>query len=115
MAITRIQSIYLPADQVANTADFYAGALGAAPKFREGDRWVQFAVGGTGFAIASHEEAASGATAPVIVFESDDPADHDRWVAAGASPIEARDMGDHGRTRTYRDPAGHLVQLFWRA
>ena len=36
-------------------------------------------------------------------------------VAAGAQALETRDMGSHGRTRTYRDPAGHLIQLFWKA
>jgi predicted enzyme related to lactoylglutathione lyase len=114
MAITRIQTVYVPADDVAKIARFYEALLGA-PRFSDGDRWTQFNVGGTGFAIASREEAAKGVDGAVTVFESDDPGDHDRLVAAGALPLESRDMSSHGRTCTYRDPAGHIFQLFWRA
>ncbi len=110
--LTRIQTVYVPADDVATVATFYEAAFATPPKFRDGDRWVQF---GIGFAIASREEAAEGSQAAVTVFEADDPSDHYRIIAAGAQALEARDMRSHGRTRTYRDPAGHLIQLFWKA
>jgi predicted enzyme related to lactoylglutathione lyase len=114
MAITRVQTFYLPADDVAATTAFYEVLLGP-PRFRDGDRWVQFRAGETSFAIASRDEAAQGAEGGVAVFQSDDLADHERTIAAGAVALERRDMADHGRTATYRDPAGHLFQLFWRA
>ena len=115
MTITRIQTLYVATADVPATAAFYEALFGLPPKFRDGERWVQFAVAGAGFAVASLEEAAAEATGAVAVFEADDPADHDRLVALGAVPIAERDMGDHGRSRTYRDPAGTLFQLFWRA
>lgn len=115
MALTRIQTIYVPAARVAECAAFYERILAARPRFRDGDRWVQFGVGGVGFAVASFEESAPGAAGAVSVFESDDPADHALLMQAGAEEVSARDMGDHGRTRTYLDPAGNLLQLFWRA
>lgn len=116
MTIKRIQTVYVAADEVAACAAFYEQALGLPVRFRDGERWVQFTVDGVGFAVASRDEAASGAASgAVVVFEATDAADHDRIVAGGASLIGERDMGDHGRTRTYRDPAGNLMQLFWRA
>lgn len=115
MAITRIQTIYVAADDVARTASFYEALFDAAPRFRDGDKWVQFSIGGTGFAVASPAEAAAGVMGAVTVFEASESADHDRLVASGAVVLETRDMGDHGRTQTYRDPAGNLLQLFWKA
>ena len=115
MTIRRIQTVYVPAADVGRTAGFYEAILGTAPRFRDGDRWVQFAVAETQLAIASTEEAATGAAGVVIVFPTDDPGDHDMVVSRGAEFLDERDMGDHGRTRTYRDPAGTIFQLYWRA
>lgn len=114
VTITRIRTAYVTVDDVAVAVAFYVALLGP-PRFRDGDQWVQFDAGGTGFAVASRAEAARDATGTVVVFESDNDEDHERLVAAGAEPREARDMGSHGHTRTYRAPDGHLFQLFRRA
>ena len=114
MAITRIQTIYVAAPDVAATAAAYERILGE-PRFSDGEKWIQFSVGETGFAVASLDEAAAGAEGAVVVFEADDEADHRQMVEAGMTALGERDMGGHGRTRAYRDPAGHLLQLFWRA
>jgi predicted enzyme related to lactoylglutathione lyase len=113
--ISRIKTIYVPADDVASVSAFYEQMLGLKPRFRDGDRWVQFSVGDTGFAVASRDESAKGADGPVVVFEATDSTDHKRILTAGATPVAERDMGSHGRTRTYRGPGGALIQLFWRA
>lgn len=115
MTITRLKTVYIVANRVAECAEFYESVLALPVKFRDGDQWVQFDGNGAGFAVASKEEAATGATGAVIVFDATEEADHDTVLDAGAVLIETRDMGDHGRTHTYRDPAGNLFQLFWRA
>ena len=61
------------------------------------------------------DESVRGMTGAVVVFEASEEADHLRLIDGGAVLVDARDMGDHGRTCTYRDPAGNLFQLFWRA
>lgn len=114
VAITRIRTAYVAVDDVTAAVAFYQALLGP-PRFRDGDRWAQFDAGGTGFAVASRAEAARDATGTVIVFESDADEDHQDLIAAGAKPLEARDMGSHGHTRTYQAPDGHLFQLFRRA
>ena len=113
--ITRIQTVYVPADDVDAVAQFYEGILGIKPRFRDGDRWVQFSIANAGFAIACKEESAEGASGPVIVFEASEDADHERLLAMGAIALGERDMGSHGRTRTYLAPGEQLIQLLWRS
>jgi catechol 2,3-dioxygenase-like lactoylglutathione lyase family enzyme len=116
MSIKRLHTFYVTASDVRACAHFYETALGLEVRFRDGDRWVQFALDGTSsFAVASCEEASAGAVGGTAVFEATEEVDHIRTVQAGAREIGERDMGAHGRTRTYADPAGNLLQLFWRA
>ena len=113
MTIARMKTIYASAADVPACADFYVRALGAQPRFRDGDNWVQFSLDGLAFAVASFDEAPRDARGAIFVFEATDQADHQRVLDAGAQDLGGRDMGDHGQTRTYADPAGNLFQLFW--
>ena len=115
MTITRIRTVYVAADDVPACAVFYDTILQLPVRFRDGDRWVQFGSDGASFAVASHGESVRGTKGAVVVFEASEEADHLRLIDGAAVLVDARDMGEHGRTRTYRDPAGNLFQLFWRA
>ena len=51
-----------------------------------------------------------------VVFEVDDiEAVSGALEAAGGEILGIRDMGDHGKTLSFRDPDGNLVQLYQRA
>lgn len=115
MTVLRIQNVYLATPHAGRDADFYQQALGIETRFADGDHWVQMSAGGSSLALASPREAAveSGA---VIVFEVDDMAAAERAIeTAGGRLLAARDMGSHGRTRTFADPSGNISQLFQRA
>jgi len=114
MTIKALKTIYVTAIDVATCATFYQQAFNLEIQFADADRWTQFRLNGLAFAVACPEEAAQGAVGATMVLEATDDADHDRVVAAGATLIGERDMGTHGRTRSYRDPAGNVVQLFWK-
>jgi predicted enzyme related to lactoylglutathione lyase len=120
MSVKRLQNTWLVARNVAATRDFYEHLLGLEVKFADGSRWVQFAAGGTNFAIGATEEYPAGlqggAAGAIPVFEIDDMDDRkEKLDASGVEVLELRDMGSHGRVLTLRDPGGHLVQLFERA
>lgn len=115
MSIVKLKTLYVASDAVAACVDFYTAALGFEIRFRDADRWVQLAGYSIPFAVACPDEAPTGARGAIPVFESDAAGDHDRLLAAGATMLDERDMGSHGRTRTYRDPADNLLQLFWRS
>jgi predicted lactoylglutathione lyase len=114
MALVRMQNAYFVSADMDAGCRFYE-AIGFRPKFRDGSRWAQFDLAGHNFSLACADEAPDDARGAVLVFESDAPADHKILVEAGATSLSARDMGDHGYVRTYTDPNGHLIQIFWKA
>ncbi|BEP51865.1 MULTISPECIES: VOC family protein [Variovorax] len=112
----RVQNVFVVAKQPASLHAFYEGALGLPMTFRDGDRWIQYGVGGTNVALASAEEAAPATSGLVMVLEVDDfEGATERIGAAGGQVLGLRDMGSHGAVLSLRDPEGNLVQLFRRA
>ena len=112
----RVQNVFVVAKQPASLHAFYEGALGLPMKFRDGDRWIQYGVGGTNVALACPEEAAPATSGLVMVLEVDDfEGAAERIGAAGGQVLGLRDMGSHGAVLSLRDPEGNLVQLFRRA
>lgn len=111
----RLQNVFVVADRPAELHAFYAQALGLQLKFRDQDRWIQYAVGNTSVALACPEEAAPATSGVVMVFEVDDfTAAAERVAAAGGEVLGTRDMGAHGAVLSLRDPEGNIVQLFKR-
>ena len=116
MPVTRIQNAYYVARNMSETVAFYRDALGLKPKFQDGERWAQFDAGGANFSLSSTDEAPMDAAGGVVVFEVTElEAMADRITAAGGEVLGRRDMGSHGRTLTFRDPGGNVLQLFERA
>lgn len=116
MPVKRIQNSYYVVRDMAGTVAFYRDALGLGVKFQDGARWAQFDVAGANFSLSVPEEAPIDAAGGVVVFEvADLEAMADRIAAAGGEVLGRRDMGSHGRTLTFRDPAGNILQLFERA
>jgi predicted enzyme related to lactoylglutathione lyase len=116
MPITRIQNAYYVAEGMDEAVAFYRDALGLKLKFQDGARWAQFDAGGGNFSLGSAEEAPQGASGATVVFGvTEMEAMAEKIAGAGGEVLARRDMGSHGRTLTFRDPAGNLVQLFERA
>jgi predicted enzyme related to lactoylglutathione lyase len=111
----RLQNVYVVAERPAELHAFYESALGLQVKFRDKDRWIQYAVGNTNVAVACKEEAAPATSGLVMVFEVGDFAGaQERIVGAGGQVLGIRDMGSHGTVLSLRDPEGNVVQLFKR-
>jgi predicted enzyme related to lactoylglutathione lyase len=117
MSIKKLQNAYYVIGDMDRAVAFYRDALGLGLKFQDGGRWAQFDAGGVNFSLSAPEEAAQGAAGgATVIFEVDDlEATRDRLAAHGATVLETRDMGAHGRSLTFRDPDGNVVQLFQRA
>jgi catechol 2,3-dioxygenase-like lactoylglutathione lyase family enzyme len=116
MTIKKLQNAYYVTRNMDRAVAFYRDTLGLRVKFQDGARWAQFDAGGVNFSLSSPEEAAQGAAGAVIIFEVEDlDAARAGLEQAGAPVLDTRDMGAHGRSLTFRDPDGNLVQLFQRA
>src|SRR5439155_10941858 len=71
--IQRIGNVYFVVHDVEEAVRFYRDVLGLKQKFRDGDRWVAFDVGGTTLAVAGPEEAPLiGGTGPFVSLRTDD-------------------------------------------
>lgn len=113
--ITRLQNVYYVAGDVAKARHFYERVLGLETKFADGERWVQFKVGGSNFALGSPAEAPPGAAGGVAVLEVENLDElRARLVAERIEIVAERDMGGHGRTFAVKDPSGNFVQFFER-
>lgn len=116
MTVQKIQSVYLRTERMDELHAFYETAVGLAPAFRDGNRWSQFRVGNTNFALSAPEEAAPVEGAAVVVFEVDDlQAATDRITGGGGRALGARDMGAHGTVATFADPDNNIFQVFAKA
>lgn len=113
MSIQRIQNVYVVVRDMSAMLSFYRDVLGTPPKFKDEERWTQFGVGGSNFALASQEEAAPGAAGAVVVFEATSLEGVRATVEqAGGRWTEDRDMGSHGQVLTFLDPEGRAFQVF---
>ncbi|SEB08472.1 VOC family protein [Variovorax sp. YR216] len=111
----RLQNVFVVAERPAELHSFYESALGLQLKFRDKDRWIQYGVGNTSFALACREEAAPATSGVVMVFEVEDfDTAAERVAASGGQVLGMRDMGAHGAVLSLRDPEGNIVQLFKR-
>lgn len=113
MAIHKIQSVYTVVNDMDAMHGFYSQLLGTPPKFRDADRWTQFGIGNTSFALSSISEAVPGDSGSIVVFESDHLDGVRELVErCGGSFIARRDMGAHGAVLSFRDPEGQPFQIF---
>ncbi len=114
--LKRVQSVYYTVKDMNRAAAFYDQVFGMKLKFRDGDKWTQLDAGNVSFALSSAEESASAEGGAVVAFEVDDMAVYEAKLAsAGATVIQRRDMGSHGKVVAFKDTEGNIVQLFAKA
>ncbi|MAQ56130.1 MAG: glyoxalase [Rhodospirillales bacterium] len=113
--VKKLQNTYYITENMDKSVEFYRDCLGLSVSFRDKNKWTQMKAGEVNFSLSSVEEGASGATGAVVIFEVDDIKSYClKLKESGAEIIEERDMGDHGKSLTFKDPDGNLVQLFQR-
>ena len=115
MAEVDIQTVYLVAKDIGRLEDFYVSALGMPVQFRDENKWTQFRLQGSAFALSSAEEAAQGAVGAVPVFQVAGEAQDEvrqKILSAGGQLLAQRDMGTHGVVATYQDPEENVFQVF---
>ncbi|CAB3725786.1 hypothetical protein LMG24238_05294 [Paraburkholderia sediminicola] len=115
MAEVDVQTIYFVAKDMARLEDFYASALGMPVQFRDENKWTQFRLPRSAFALSSVEEAAEGAVGAVPVFQVAGEAQDEvrqKILSAGGQQLAQRDMGTHGVVTTYLDPEENIFQVF---
>jgi len=110
--VLRVQNIYFTAMNPDTVKGFYENLLGLQLRFADGSKWIQYSAAGTNIALASHEEGGEHRNA-VVVFEIDNEESVvEKIQELGGEVSGIRDMGDHGKVISVRDPVGNAFQLF---
>jgi catechol 2,3-dioxygenase-like lactoylglutathione lyase family enzyme len=109
--ILKIGNAVFTVSDMDRSVRFYEGLLGRPLKFRDGNRWAAFDVGGTTLALASADEVEGGPGATLSLKV----ADVDAWTGAAAGRgIDASSprTGEHERMVTVVDPDGHRLIVY---
>ena len=116
MQVKKISSSYYVVADMDRAAKFYAETLGLPVKFRDGDKWTQFDVGGAALALADRSQAqvGPGEGATVVLEVVDLEVARQELIRKGLETTDIVDMGGHGQYFTVRDPDGNVIQLFGR-
>jgi predicted enzyme related to lactoylglutathione lyase len=113
--MNKVRSSYVVTHDVQKLIPFYEALLETKLQFQDGKKWAQFPTDTGRFAISSPDEAAAPGLSSVIVIEVEDMAYAEANVLKhGGQILSRRDMGSHGITVTFSDPADNVSQLFFK-
>ena len=110
--IERIGNVFYRVQDMDAAVEFYGTVLGLPPKFRDGDRWAAFDVGGVTLALeGAGEEVPRGGGATVSLRVQDLDGFADLLRQRGARAPEAQ-VGPHERRIDIADPSGNALVLY---
>jgi len=117
MAEVDIQTVYFVAKDMARLEDFYGSALGIPVQFRDENKWTQFRLQRSAFALSSAEEAAQGAVGAVPVFQiAGEAQDEVRQKTASSPPtrIQKRTSSRSSENLRLVKSEAHSFAPYWR-
>jgi catechol 2,3-dioxygenase-like lactoylglutathione lyase family enzyme len=108
--IQRIGNVFYRAADMDAAVHFYSEILGFGLKFRDGDHWAAFDVGGMTLAIEGGTPSGSGGATVSLRCEGlSEVVAQLRGKGANVTDVEA---GPHERRATLTDPAGNTLVLY---
>jgi predicted enzyme related to lactoylglutathione lyase len=112
--LIKIKNVFYAVSDVKKTSEFYQNILGLQLQFIDENQWAQFKVNGLTFALGGPDEVPNEIkTGAVVTFEVDDLSEvKDELERTGLKVSEIREMGSHGKTCWFLDPAENIVQLY---
>ena len=112
---TKIKNIFYRVNgNMGETIQFYEDVLGLSLQFNDRDQWAQFKLVDVTFALGGEEEVPDKLEAnAVVTFEVENIEKMKTLLEEkGCWVSEIRDMGSHGSTCYFFDPATNIVQLY---
>ncbi len=109
--VQKLGMVIHPVDDLESAVAFYRDALELTLKFRDGDRFCAFDVGGVTLALAAGEERLTPVPA-ISLKVTDLDAALSRLLAAGARLLRGPEQGPHERRAVLADPSGNALLLY---
>ncbi|MBV9322169.1 MAG: VOC family protein [Chloroflexi bacterium] len=106
----RIGNVFYRAADMDAAVHFYSDILGFALKFRDGDHWAAFDVGGMTLALEGGAPGGSGGA--TVSLRCDGLADVVDQLRGRGATVSAVESGPHERRATLTDPAGNRLVLY---
>jgi predicted enzyme related to lactoylglutathione lyase len=114
--LPRIQNVFYAVGDLAGSRRFYEGLVAPETRFADGERWVQYNLGGINFALGSAGEPHPSMKGAALVFEvASFDGYEDRIARFGGTLLERRTMASHGTALVVSDPSGNVLHLWCRA
>jgi predicted enzyme related to lactoylglutathione lyase len=112
--IQRIGNVFYRVSDFDAAVGFYSDVVGLTLKFRDGNNWAAFDVGGITFALepASADKPAGSGTGATVSFRVnglDELVSQLRGRGATVGDVKA---GPHERTSELTDPSGNVIILY---
>jgi catechol 2,3-dioxygenase-like lactoylglutathione lyase family enzyme len=109
--IQRIGNVFYRAPDMDAAVHFYSDVLGFAMKFRDGDHWAAFDVGGMTLAVEGGAPGGSGGATVSLRVNGGLAALVEELRAKGAHVSDV-ESGPHERRASVQDPAGNTLVLY---
>ena len=109
--VQKLGMLIHPVDDLESAVAFYRDALELPLKFRDGDRFCAFDVGGVTLALAAGEEKLTPGPAVSLKLADLDAA-LSRLLAAGARLLRGPEDGPHERRAVVADASGNALILY---
>ncbi len=108
--IQRIGNVFYRTPDMDAAVHFYTDVLGLALKFRDGDNWAAFDVGGSTLAVEGGAPGGpGGATVSLRVDGLDEVI---AGLRARGATVGGVNTGPHERRAELQDPAGNVLFLY---
>ena len=116
LRVRGIQHLNLQVADLARSRAFYTDVLGFAVSFAKGNTvWVE--AGGDILGLSEGSDAPAGRSFEHFGFMVDGAGEVDRWAeqlrGKGVTPEKGPYDRSDGRSLYFRDPDGHLLEIFW--
>jgi catechol 2,3-dioxygenase-like lactoylglutathione lyase family enzyme len=111
-SIERIGNVYYRVEDMEAAVDYYESILGLKLKFRDGDNWAAFDVGGMTLALEGAGEPVGRGGGAIVSLRAQGLDELAAELRSRGADVPEPVAGPHERRIDLHDPSGNLLVLY---